>query len=104
METMTQYNLTSVSPPGDTILELLLDADISPDQFADIHRFSRRYINEVIHGRARMVTRLVGVLSEVFGTDPLFWHNRQRRYSEYIDKRDGGKTRDCERQEHDEVT
>ena len=80
------YHPSKISSPGETLNDLLSGVDDCYFQFADRHFFSRRYFLAVLNGEAHMVPRLIKAICDEFGTDPIFWHNREKRYWDWKKK------------------
>lgn len=94
---MTEQNLsyrpTEVSPPGDTLAELIEERGIAQAELA--RRMGRpiNAVNEMVLGTKEITEDTALELERVLGTPAHFWLAREARYREYLARqRDAGRT------------
>jgi len=69
-----------VSPPGDTILDLLEENVLSVREFADLMGFTMGEAADLIQGQTVITAEIAQKLSEVLGGSAEFWRNRDLEY------------------------
>lgn len=72
-----------VSPPGDTILDLLEERDWSQADLASRAGYSSKHINQLINGKVPLSDDIALALERVFGTPMRFWLAREAKYREH---------------------
>jgi plasmid maintenance system antidote protein VapI len=80
---VNEYNPDSVSAPGETIKEIFWESGNDMSKFCKVHNIGWDYFFRVLEGQSKITPRLRNCLCYVFGTDPLFWEKRDRRYWEW---------------------
>lgn len=76
-----QYNPDYVSPPGDTLLEILEELRISRPVLAKLVGFPLFMVNEIIEGKAAITPEIARRLERALGKPTAeFWLNRERLY------------------------
>ena len=80
----TTYQPDFVTPPGDTILELLEERGMTQSELAQRMGRPIKTINEIIHGKNALTAETAIQLERVLGTPASFWLNRERIYREYL--------------------
>ncbi len=78
------YHPDTVSPPGDTLQEILDDRGISQTHLSKRVGLSRKTINQIIKGKAPLTPETALALERVLGVRASFWSNRENRYREYL--------------------
>ena len=73
-----------VSPPGDTIVDLMEERDWSKTQLAHRLGLSVRRLNQLIKGNISMTHETALRLERVLGSTANFWLNREARYRERL--------------------
>ncbi len=73
-----------VSPPGETLEELLEERRISQAELAERTGLTPKTINEIIKGKAPITPDTALLLERVLGTPARFWNNRERLYREFL--------------------
>ncbi|GAB6039963.1 HigA family addiction module antitoxin [Endothiovibrio diazotrophicus] len=73
-----------VSPPGDTILDLLEEREWSQAELADRLGFSPKHVNQLIKGKAAITEDAALRLEGVLGSTAGFWLNREAKYREHL--------------------
>lgn len=86
-ERRTEYTPDVVSPPGETLADLLLERGMTQADLADRTGRPRKTINEIIKGKASITAETALQLESVLGSPASFWINRQRAYDEYLARR-----------------
>ncbi|MES2074455.1 MAG: helix-turn-helix domain-containing protein [Pseudomonadota bacterium] len=71
-----------VSPPGDTILDLLEERDWTQQQLADRLGFSLKHVNQLIKGKVSLTEDAAIRLRNVLGASIGFWLTREAQYRE----------------------
>lgn len=66
--------------PGETILDLINDRNISEKQLTQRLRVSEVFLNDVINGKKDISNELAQKLEVVFGVPSSFWINLQTNY------------------------
>ncbi len=84
-EMMTnQYVPDTVSPPGETLSEILQERGMKQTEFADRTGRTPKFVNEVIKGKAPITPRVALEFQRVLGIPSSFWNNRQRQYDAFL--------------------
>lgn len=87
IETLSnQYKPDRVSPPGETLAEILEERQMTQTQFADRTGRSAKFVNEIIKGKASITPTVAIEFQRVLGIPSSFWHNRQRHYEAFLAK------------------
>lgn len=73
-----------VSPPGDTIADLMEDRDWSQVELARRLGFSTKHLNQLIKGKTSLTDDTAMRLERVLGATANFWLNREARYRERL--------------------
>lgn len=69
-----------VSPPGDTILDLLEERDWTRIQLSEHLGCTLEYLNQLIDGKASINEETALKLERVLGSTAEFWLNREAQY------------------------
>jgi HTH-type transcriptional regulator/antitoxin HigA len=80
-----------VSPPGDTILDLLEERDWTQQQLADRLGFSPKHVNQLINGKVSLTEDAAIRLQNVLGASVGFWLTREAQYRERAALHDAAK-------------
>lgn len=83
-----QYVPSEVSPPGDTLLEVLEERGLTQSELAERTGRPRKTINEIIKGKAAITPETALQLERVLGVPASFWNTREAHYREALAKRD----------------
>lgn len=78
-----QYNPDHVSPPGETLLEVLQALNLTQADLARKTGHSVKTINEIIKGKAPITAETALQLEKVTGVPARFWNNREIHYREF---------------------
>lgn len=79
-----EYTPDSVSPPGETLLEILEDLGMTQAEFAERTGRPRKTINEIVKGKTAITSDTALQFEHVLGISAIFWNNRERRFREHI--------------------
>lgn len=81
-----------ISPPGETLADLLEQAGMTQTELAQRLGVSLKHINQVVKGAASISAELALGLEKVFGVSAAFWLNRESLYRADLARQD--ETRD----------
>jgi len=73
-----------VSPPGDTILDLLEERDWTQQQLADRLGYSLKHVNQLIKAKVPLTEDAAIRLQNVLGSSVGFWLTREAQYRERV--------------------
>lgn len=92
----SMFQPTWVSPPGETILDILSDREISPECLARNIGYDVKGINSLLNGSDEISEYLAHKLADAIGPDAEFWLAREQQYREDVSRiyRDTSKTED----------
>lgn len=76
-----------VSPPGDTIADILEERGISQAEFAERSGFSKKHVNLLIKGRVPISPEAAMRLAAVLDAPPEFWLTREANYRSSLERR-----------------
>ncbi len=79
-----QYTPDYVSPPGETLLEVLEEWGMSQADLAERTGRSKKIINEIINSRAVLTPEMALELERILNIPASFWNNRERQYQEAL--------------------
>ena len=82
--TQTQYKPDFVTPPGETLVELLQEKGMSQAEFSERTGRPKKTINEIIKGKTAITPETAIQFERVLGTPASFWNNRERKYREWL--------------------
>lgn len=77
-----------VSPPGDTILDLIEERDCDPIELAQRLGFSDKQFNQLIKGKISLTNDTALLLENVLGSTANFWLNREMKYRYRLRRQD----------------
>lgn len=83
-EIENMYAPDFVSPPGETLEELLEDRGMTQAELAERMGRPRKTINEIIQGKAAITAETALQLERVLGTPARFWLEREQHYREFL--------------------
>lgn len=83
-----QYVPDEVSPPGETLSEVLAEHGITQADLAERTGRPRKTIDEIIKGKAAITPETAIQLERVLGVPATFWNRRERQYREHLAKRE----------------
>lgn len=79
-----EYLPELVSPPGDTLLELLDERHMTQVQLAERTGRPKKTINEIIKGKAPITPETALQLERVLGVPASFWNARESHYQQHL--------------------
>jgi addiction module HigA family antidote len=79
-----QYTPDYVSPPGETLEEILEEREMSQAELAERMGRPKKTISEIINGKAAITPETALQLERVLGIPASFWNNRERDYREAL--------------------
>jgi addiction module HigA family antidote len=81
---VNEFQPDYVSPPGDSILELLEAVGMTLSDLAQSmgHGVSEDAVGEIIRGNAIITPEIASQLESVFGVPAAFWLRREQQYRE----------------------
>lgn len=80
----TQYRPTSVSPPGETLLDMLEERGMTQADLAQRLERSTKNISEIVNGKAPITSELALALEQTLGAPARFWIAREAIYREWL--------------------
>lgn len=83
-ELRNEYRPDYVSPPGETLAEVLQARCMAQSELADRTGRTPKLVNEIVKGKAPITPETALQLERVLSIPASFWNNRQRRYDEFI--------------------
>ena len=84
IETTAQFEPDWVSPPGDTIADILEERGRRQDEFAERVGYTPRHASLLINGKAPITEDTAVRLERVLGGTVSFWLSREAKYRESI--------------------
>ncbi|MBD1925140.1 HigA family addiction module antidote protein [Trichocoleus sp. FACHB-90] len=79
-----QYTPNYVSPPGETLEEILEEREMTQAELAERTGRPKKTISEIINGKAAITPETALQLERVLGVPASFWNNRERLYREAL--------------------
>src|SRR3954465_12535209 len=79
-----QYSPSEVSPPGETLLEVLEERGLTQAELAERTGRPRKTINEIVKGKAAITPETALQLERVLGVPAAFWNTRETHYREFL--------------------
>jgi len=87
-QSINQYQPELVSPPGDTLEELLEERGMAQAELAERTGRSKKLINEIIQGKAPITAETALQFELVLGVPARFWLEREQQHRESLARRD----------------
>ena len=81
---VNQYNPDYVSPPGETLWDILKDRGMTQAELAQRTGRKTKTINQIIKGIAPLTPKTAIQLERVLGAPASFWNNREKKYQEFL--------------------
>ena len=78
------YSPTEVSPPGDTLSEMLDERGMSQRDLAERTGLSAKHINQIVKGKVSLSQDIALRFERVLGAPASFWVNRDATYQTYL--------------------
>lgn len=82
--TKNQYVPNEVSPPGDTLFDVLEERGMSQSDLAELTHSPKKMISEIIQGRTAILPDMALQLERVLGIPARFWNERERHYQDSL--------------------
>lgn len=79
-----QYCPDEVSPPGETLLEVLEERGMTQADLAERTGRPRTTIDEIIKGKAAITPETALQLEKALGVPASFWNARETRFREFL--------------------
>lgn len=73
-----------ISPPGDTISDLLEERGWTQKEFAMRMGYTTKHTSQLINGKASITQETALKLERIIGGNARFWLNREAQYQENI--------------------
>lgn len=89
-----------VSPPGDTIRDLMVERDWNQAELARRLGFSPKHLNQLVKGKAPVTEDTALRLERVLGSTANFWLNRETKYRERLARLQAKNVDKTERQKY----
>jgi HTH-type transcriptional regulator / antitoxin HigA len=83
-----QYAPDFVSPPGETLTEVLESLGMSQAELAERTGRAKKTINEIAKAKAPITPKIALEFESVLGVPASFWNSRESQYREHIARRD----------------
>ena len=84
VEQKHEYRPDWVSPPGDTMLDLLEERDWTQTELAERLGYSTKHLSHLINGKTTLNEETALRLEQVLGSTANFWLNREAKYREHL--------------------
>lgn len=88
LEIQNHYQPDCVSPPGETLAELLEMHNMTQADLAERTGLHRKTINEIVKGLSPISQETAIAFERVFRVPASFWNNREQNYRECLARRD----------------
>lgn len=83
--TENRYAPDWVSPPGETLADILKERGITRNEFANRMGLPKKTINQLIKGKVKITIRIAYKMELALGVPTArFWINRERLYRESL--------------------
>jgi len=79
-----EYIPDVVSPPGETLLEMIEERGMSQAELAERTGRPKKTINEIIKGKATITPATALQFERVLGVPANFWNNREQHYRDHM--------------------
>lgn len=80
----TSFRPDWVSPPGETIVDLIEEKDWTQAELAQRLGFTTKHLNQLIKGKVSLTQDAALRLERVLGSTANFWLNREAKYREHL--------------------
>lgn len=83
--TKNRYAPDFVSPPGETLAEILKERQITRTEFANRTGLAKKTVNQLIKGKVEITVRIAYKMElALWIPSASFWIERERLYREYL--------------------
>jgi HTH-type transcriptional regulator / antitoxin HigA len=79
-----QFSPDWVSPPGETITDILQECNMSKGEFAEKMGESIEFIDSLLIGQSIITDEIANKLENVLGSTSSFWLNRELQYRDKL--------------------
>ena len=69
-----------ISPPGDTIADILEEKDWTENQLSERLGYTEKHVSQLINGKAPIDQEIALKLEQAIGSTSAFWLNREAQY------------------------
>ena len=83
-----QYIPDTVSPPGETLQEILEEIGMTQAELAERTGRPEKTIGEIIKGKAAITPETAIRLEQVLGTPAEFWSRREQKFRDWLARRE----------------
>ena len=83
-----EYAPERVSPPGETLQDLLEERGMSQAELAERTGRPRKTINEIVQGKSAITPETALQLERVLSVPARFWNNREANYREHLARKE----------------
>jgi HTH-type transcriptional regulator / antitoxin HigA len=81
---MNEYQPDFVTPPGETLLEVLESLTMTQTELAERAGRPTKTVNEIIKGKTALTPETALQFEKVLGINASFWNNREKQYRAFI--------------------
>lgn len=81
---LNTYEPDYVSPPGETLEEILEEREMTQAELALRLGYSKKTVNEIIQGKSALTSEVALALERVLGTPASFWNRAEQLYRDYL--------------------
>jgi len=92
----TQYRPTTVSPPGETLADLLEERGSTQAELATRMDRPLKTINQIVKGKTAITPETALQLERALGTPAEFWLSREAKYRSFLARRQDSEERSAE--------
>lgn len=87
MNDIREFQPEWISPPGDTIADLLEERGWTQSELAKRTSYSKKFINQLIRGKVPLSAEAAFKLEKVLGAPARFWMTREAQYREVLERK-----------------
>jgi addiction module HigA family antidote len=81
------FNPNGLSPPGETLEDLLEEWGWTKEKFATQTGLTLSFVNELLRGQEEITFEIAKQLSKVMGSTPEFWLEREARFRKALERK-----------------
>ena len=79
-KTALKFTPDWISPPGDTIVDLIEERDWTQAQLSERLGYTKKHVSQLINGKAPITEETALKLANILGSTQKFWLNRKANY------------------------
>lgn len=83
-KTQEEFCPNWVSPPGDTIADLIVERGLTHIQLAERLGISTKHLDRLVTGKVELTNDMAIRLTAVFGSTQRFWLQREAQYRQQL--------------------